>query len=343
MHRRVRGRLPTAVGAYAAERPIGPINRTSCYGCCSRSWTRGWSSIASTSVAVAFGGGGLLGRLQADRDAVRLARSRSAGDARGPRCLPPADARWRPLVRDRLGPPARARIVLEPPVPWAARPLLETVNFVTIALLPDPIRRQYGFSPVPPPIVRKALVAGGAEYVKRGVLPFLPERLRYSPRPDETSPPRARADRVRARERGVRAVRAGREPWSGSTGTSSPPSPVGNRPAAGPKISASDRDRRGERWCRQRTAVHVVRDRARVGDLCRPRCVHQESGVEGDEVGVGAGDALHRADRCRPVCPFVQGAEPRTPPSSSLRCGSSRSARRSTAWREMRPGSWSRR
>jgi uncharacterized protein (DUF2236 family) len=73
----------------------------------------------------------------------------------------------------------RAReIVLEPPVPWAARPLVETVNFITIALLPDQIRRQYGFLPVPPAIVRKAFVAGGAEYVKRAVLPLLPERLR---------------------------------------------------------------------------------------------------------------------------------------------------------------------
>ncbi len=76
----------------------------------------------------------------------------------------------------------RAReIVLEPPVPWAARPLLETVNFITIALLPDRIRRQYGFLPVPPAIIRKAIVAGGAEYVKRAVLPLLPERLRLVP------------------------------------------------------------------------------------------------------------------------------------------------------------------
>jgi len=73
----------------------------------------------------------------------------------------------------------RARaIVLEPPVPWAARPLLEVANFVTIALLPDRIRNQYGFSSVPPAFVRKALVAGGAEYVKRAVVPVLPERLR---------------------------------------------------------------------------------------------------------------------------------------------------------------------
>lgn len=74
----------------------------------------------------------------------------------------------------------RAReIVLEPPVPWVARPLLETVNFVTIALLPDRIRDEYGFGSLPPAFVRRALVAGGAEYVKRAVIPVLPERLRY--------------------------------------------------------------------------------------------------------------------------------------------------------------------
>ena len=76
----------------------------------------------------------------------------------------------------------RAReIVLQPPVPWVARPLLETANFVTVALLPDRIRREYGFSPLPPAVVRKALVAGGAEYVKRAVIPLLPDRLRLVP------------------------------------------------------------------------------------------------------------------------------------------------------------------
>ena len=76
----------------------------------------------------------------------------------------------------------RARqIVLAPPVPLLARPLLETVNFVTIALLPDRIRGEYGFSPMPPVIMRKALVAGGADYVKRAVIPFLPSRLRLVP------------------------------------------------------------------------------------------------------------------------------------------------------------------
>jgi uncharacterized protein (DUF2236 family) len=73
------------------------------------------------------------------------------------------------------------RIVLSPPVPLLARPVLETVNFITIALLPDPIRAQYGFSPLPPALVRKALVAGGADYVRRAVMPFVPSRVRLVP------------------------------------------------------------------------------------------------------------------------------------------------------------------
>jgi hypothetical protein len=52
---------------------------------------------------------------------------------------------------------------------------------VTIALLPDRIRSEYGFAPLPPVAVRKAVVAGGAEYVKRAVVPFLPDRLRLVP------------------------------------------------------------------------------------------------------------------------------------------------------------------
>jgi uncharacterized protein (DUF2236 family) len=76
----------------------------------------------------------------------------------------------------------RARqIVLEPPVPIYLRPLVETANFITVALLPAEIRRQYGFLPLPPAVVRRALVAGGAEYVKRAVIPFLPDRLRLVP------------------------------------------------------------------------------------------------------------------------------------------------------------------
>lgn len=76
----------------------------------------------------------------------------------------------------------RARqIVLEPPLPWVARPLIDIVNFVTIGLLPDRIREEYGFSPLPPAFARKALVAGGAEYVKRVLIPLLPSGVRLVP------------------------------------------------------------------------------------------------------------------------------------------------------------------
>ena len=97
-------------------------------------------------------------------------------DAYGRRMLEGDELLVTPWARERA-----REIELAPPVPWAARPLLETANFVTVALLPDCIREQYSFFPLPPVFVRKALVAGGAEYVKRAVIPFLPNRMRLVP------------------------------------------------------------------------------------------------------------------------------------------------------------------
>jgi uncharacterized protein (DUF2236 family) len=75
------------------------------------------------------------------------------------------------------------RIVFSPPVPLPFQPLVQTANFVTVALLPDEIRRQYELGgALPPMMVRRALVAGGAEYVKRVLIPLLPDRLRLVPR-----------------------------------------------------------------------------------------------------------------------------------------------------------------
>jgi uncharacterized protein (DUF2236 family) len=70
-------------------------------------------------------------------------------------------------------------IVLHPPVPLAARPLLEVANFITIGLLPREIRRQYrlGWDPV-----REATLRVGAEYARRLLVPVLPGRIRYAPR-----------------------------------------------------------------------------------------------------------------------------------------------------------------
>ena len=69
-------------------------------------------------------------------------------------------------------------IVFEPPVPVHLRPLVEAVNFVTVALLPKLIRDQFDFPPLPPAPVRSLAVGVYAEYVKRAVLPFVPSRFR---------------------------------------------------------------------------------------------------------------------------------------------------------------------
>jgi uncharacterized protein (DUF2236 family) len=66
-------------------------------------------------------------------------------------------------------------IVLRPPVPLAARPLLELANFVTVGLLPPRIRRAYRLRWDP---ARELVLRGGAQYAKRLVVPLLPDRLR---------------------------------------------------------------------------------------------------------------------------------------------------------------------
>lgn len=70
------------------------------------------------------------------------------------------------------------QIVMRPPVPLAARPLLELANFITVGLLPAPIRRQYGFGWDP---VRSMTLRLGQEYTRRLIVPVLPSRMRYGP------------------------------------------------------------------------------------------------------------------------------------------------------------------
>jgi len=67
------------------------------------------------------------------------------------------------------------KIVMRPPVPLKARPLLELANQITVGLLPARVRRGYGLRWDP---MRSVALHGGAEYVKRVVVPVLPERLR---------------------------------------------------------------------------------------------------------------------------------------------------------------------
>ncbi len=67
------------------------------------------------------------------------------------------------------------QIVMRPPVPVAVRPLLELANQITVGLLPPRIRKGYGLRWDP---LRDVALHGGAEYLKRVVVPVLPDRLR---------------------------------------------------------------------------------------------------------------------------------------------------------------------
>jgi uncharacterized protein (DUF2236 family) len=195
MHKRVRGRLPAAAGPYPAGTPYRADDPELLL------WVLFTLIDSGTAVYRKY-----VGALSQADEAALWDDYRVVGHLFGLRDRDmPADLdalgayRRAMLEGDRLHVSDWAReraraIVLAPPVPLAARPLLEVANFVTIALLPDRIREQYGFSRLPPPFVRKALVAGGAAYVKRAVVPLLPERIRLvSSAAPPRSPTRARA------------------------------------------------------------------------------------------------------------------------------------------------------
>jgi uncharacterized protein (DUF2236 family) len=182
MHRRVHGAIPEAVGPYRAGTPYRADDPELLL------WVL--FTLADSALVVYGKYVRRLGRREQEalwQDYRVVGRLFGLGDDDMPASLTELDAYRRAMLDgDRLhvGGWARDRaraIVLDPPVPLLARPLLETVNFITIALLPDRIREQYGFSPLPPPLVRKALVAGGAEYVRRALLPLLPQRVRLVP------------------------------------------------------------------------------------------------------------------------------------------------------------------
>jgi uncharacterized protein (DUF2236 family) len=60
--------------------------------------------------------------------------------------------------------------VLHPPLAARLRPLVELVNQITVGLLPEPVRRLYGFSWDP---VRAVALHGGVEYTRRVLVPLL--------------------------------------------------------------------------------------------------------------------------------------------------------------------------
>ena len=66
-------------------------------------------------------------------------------------------------------------IVMRPPLPPVMLPVRQLVNQITVGLLPKEIRRLYGFRWDP---ARAAALRAGQEYVRRLLLPALPQRVR---------------------------------------------------------------------------------------------------------------------------------------------------------------------
>jgi uncharacterized protein (DUF2236 family) len=182
MHRAVRGRLSSAAGIYPAGAPYRADDPRLLM------WIL-YSLIDSAIVVYRT----YVGRLDRSAQASLWEDYKVVGRLFGlrPAAMPQTLGGLEEYGREMLaghelyvGAWARRRareIVLQPPVPTLARPVRETVNFITIALLPDRIRSEYGFAPLPPAAVRKALVGAGALYVRRGVLPVLPPHIRQVP------------------------------------------------------------------------------------------------------------------------------------------------------------------
>ncbi|MFZ1994008.1 MAG: oxygenase MpaB family protein, partial [Solirubrobacteraceae bacterium] len=168
MHRAVRGRLPEAVGRYPAGAPYRADDPSLLM------WIL-YSLVDSAIVVYTT----YVGRLDREGRAALWDDYRVVGRLFGlrrgemPATLDELEEYGHAMLTgDELfvGDWARRRareIVLEPPVRTLARPLVQTVNFITIALLPDEIRSQYGFLPLPPAAVRRAMVGAGAAYVRR--------------------------------------------------------------------------------------------------------------------------------------------------------------------------------
>jgi uncharacterized protein (DUF2236 family) len=101
-----------------------------------------------------------------------------------PEIIPPTLDAFRAYMQERLGSDeicvtdaARevARLVLRPPLPLALRPAAEALALVTVGLMPERLRRQYEFDWGRG---RAALVAGSRHYMRRLVLPLVPDLAR---------------------------------------------------------------------------------------------------------------------------------------------------------------------
>jgi uncharacterized protein (DUF2236 family) len=178
VHARVRGTLPEAVGRFPAGTPWSADDPELLL------WIIATLVDSSLLVYDRYVHGLSRSARQAYWDDYKTVGSLfGLTDADMPGTTADLDAYMRDmLASDLLHVSDRARelaieIVLRPPVPLVARPLLELANFITIGLLPHRLRRQYGLRWDP---VRGLVLRVGAEYTRRVLVPLLPRRVRYA-------------------------------------------------------------------------------------------------------------------------------------------------------------------
>lgn len=176
MHRRVGGALPEAVGSFAAGTPYRADDPALLL------WILACLADSALVVYQRY-----VRRLRRDeredywRDYRTVGRLFGLRASEMPASIEEFDFYMRAMVAgDELFVSEAARelatrIVMHPPVSFAARPLLEMANFVTVGLLPPRLRRQYRLAWDP---ARELALRGGAQYTRRVLVPLLPDRLR---------------------------------------------------------------------------------------------------------------------------------------------------------------------
>lgn len=179
VHSRIRGELPEPAGRFPAGTPYAADDPQYLL------WT----------LAPLFESADLIYRLYVgslDRDArdalwqdYRLVgRLFGLADDEMPRTIEDFDDYYRGMLEgDDLWVTPRAAelgraVVFHPPAPFYMWWLVELVNFVIVGALPRRIRAGYGLSWDP---AREVVRRGGAEYVKRVLLPLLPTVIRNTP------------------------------------------------------------------------------------------------------------------------------------------------------------------
>ena len=178
MHSRVRGELAAAAGRFPAGTPYAADDPELLL------WVL--ATLADSAMVVYQRYVGPLSRDERDgywRDYRQIGRLFALRDEEMPEAIEDFDAYIGAMLDGddlHVTPEARElaiEIVMRPPVPLLARPLLELANQTTVGLLPERVRREYGFWWDP---ARRLALRGGAEYARRVLVPLLPGRLRYA-------------------------------------------------------------------------------------------------------------------------------------------------------------------